>query len=330
MEPKSLQQELFQILKDNLQPHLSLVDQLCQLLDLSADSVYRRIRGEKPVTLNELKLICDHFNLSLDQLLHLKNDSVLFEAPGISGNTVPFDRYMRDMLVQFNYFNSFQQKEIKYLCKDAPFWYFFLFPAMAAFKTFFWTRTINNDPALADRPFSLKEFPFSDCYALGQQILKEHCQMNTVELWNIEGLQSTINQIAWYRDTNMFRSKEDLHAVIDSFIQTLEHLQAQAARGRKFMPGTAGATDRNTLRFYVNELILGNNTILLSLDEQRLSMITYNVFGYLTTRDHRFADKAFETFNTLLSRSTLISESGEKERVRFFNALKDKVHQLRS
>jgi len=37
----------------------------------------------------------------------------------------------------------------------------------------------------------------------------------------------------------------------------------------------------------------------------------------------------FENFNTLLSRSTLISATGEKERNRFFNAMRDRVNSLK-
>lgn len=44
METPQLQQELFKHLKEKLPSHLSLVDELCDLLNLSADSVYRRIR----------------------------------------------------------------------------------------------------------------------------------------------------------------------------------------------------------------------------------------------------------------------------------------------
>ncbi|MEO7984730.1 MAG: helix-turn-helix domain-containing protein, partial [Bacteroidota bacterium] len=69
MENNEVQQQLFNILKENLPPHLSLVDELGSLLGLSADSVYRRIRGEKPIDLFELKKICEHYHLSLDQLL---------------------------------------------------------------------------------------------------------------------------------------------------------------------------------------------------------------------------------------------------------------------
>jgi len=178
MEPRQLQQELFNKIKERLPAHLSLVDELCNLLDLSPDSVYRRIRGEKPVTLDELQRVCSHYRLSLDQLLHLATDSVLFQAPGILEASVPlFEEYMNEMLVRFRYFNSFQQRSIYYLCKDTPFWYFYLFPSMASFKTFFWARTINNDPSLSNKPFSIKEFPFRQCFELGQQILIEHSQL---------------------------------------------------------------------------------------------------------------------------------------------------------
>ncbi|MEI9809220.1 MAG: hypothetical protein WDO16_15910 [Bacteroidota bacterium] len=47
MDTNELQQQLFAYLKENIPAHLSLVDELCDLLDLGADSVYRRIRGEK-------------------------------------------------------------------------------------------------------------------------------------------------------------------------------------------------------------------------------------------------------------------------------------------
>lgn len=329
METKELQQQLFRFVKENLPPHLSLVEELCHLLDLSADSVYRRIRGEKPVTLIELKQICEHYHLSLDQLLQLKNDSVLFRAPGITNPSIPFLEHMKGMLEQFKYFNSFKQGEISYLCKDAPFWYFYLFPDMAAFKTFFWCKTINNEPALADQSFSLDEHRFQECFDVGRQILEEHSRMNTVELWNLESIHSSINQIAYYRDAGIFSDKKDLTAVVDSFIQMIDHLQAQAVNGVKFMPGTTDVAHRGPIQFYVNELILGNNTILLNLDDKKISMITYSVFSYLITQDDRFAAKAFDNFNTLLSRSTMVSRSGEKDRNRFFNALRDKVHQLR-
>ena len=328
MEPPQLQVTLFQKIKEALPPHLSLADELGALLDLSPDSIYRRIRGEKPITLTELQKITQHFRLSLDQLLATQSDSVLFQAPGISANPISFPAYMQGMLEQFRFFNSFTNRQISYLCKDVPFWYFYLFPALAAFKTFFWSKTIHNDPALINERFSIETHPFNECFAIGQQILESHARMDTVELWNLESIHSTVNQIAYYRDAGLFRSHTDLQKVTESCIALLDHLQAQATHGVKFMPGASAPTHRGSLKFYINELILGSNTILLELDDTRTSMITYSTFGYLITRDEKFTARAFEHFYSLLNRALLISQSGEKERNRFFNTLRDKVHHL--
>ena len=69
--------------------------------------------------------------------------------------------------------------------------------------------------------------------------------------------------------------------------------------------------------------------MVINLDGKNLTMVTYSVFHYLFTKDPRFAEKVTGSFNTLLSRSTLISKTGEKDRNRFFNALREKVNGLR-
>ncbi len=195
------------------------------------------------------------------------------------------------------------------MCKDIPLWYVYLFPEFGAFKTFFFSKTINNHPELSNKKFSLDEYHFSNCFAVGQEILREHSKLNSVELWNLESINSAINQIAYYKDAGNFNSNKDFAAVINSFQQMLDHLELQAEKGVKFMPGATDVAYKGPIKFYVNELILGNNTVLLTLDGKRVSMITYGIFNYLVTRDDSFSNKAFETFETLLSRSTLVSKT---------------------
>ncbi len=77
-------------------------------------------------------------------------------------------------------------------------------------------------------------------------------------------------------------------------------------------------------------MIIGNNTILVELNEEKLAFGTYNVLSYLITKDSRFNKKAFENFHSLLGRSTQVSITGEKDRHRFFNAMRKKVEALKS
>lgn len=329
MEPQEIQQQFFTHLRQSLPAHLSLVDELCELLDISPDSVYRRLRGEKPVTLDELKKICDHYRLSMDQLLQLKTESVLFQAPGLNTTSNEFIDYLKSSLGILKYFNSFKKMEFYYLCKDMTLWSFYLFPEMAAFKTFFWSKTLNNHPAFRDKAFSFADYPFTDCYLLGQSLLEEYNKMTGVELWNLESINSTINQISYYKEAGLFKTEEDFDLVVNSFIKTLDHIQLEAEKGHKFLPGATEVAYKQPFRFYINELVLGNNTILVDVEDRKVAIITYSIFNPLITSDPRFTERSFNNFHTLLSRSTLISGTGEKDRNRFFNALRNKVNALR-
>jgi hypothetical protein len=330
METTELQQQLFAYLKENIPPHLSLVDELCELLQLGSDSVYRRIRGEKPMTLAELKKLCEHYHISIDQLLHLQNESAFFEAPGINTAPVHFVDYLKDILKKFRDFSKFKQVEMQYFCKDIPVWYFYLFPELAAFKTFFWSKTFHNQPELNNKVFSLEEYPYYECFLIGQQILKEQNDIPSFELWNLESINSTINQITYYKEINNFRSTEDFLAVVNSFQQTLDHLQLQAEKGVKFLPGVTDLSYKAPINIYIHELIMGNNTMLLKLDNKKLAMITYGVFNYLFTSDVRFSTKISAMFDSLFNRSTLISKTDEKARSRIFNTLREKEKDLRT
>lgn len=75
-----LQQQLFQIIKSRLATDASVVEEIAALLGMSTDSAYRRIRGEKPVTFDELYKIATHYRISLDQLMGINTGAILFQG----------------------------------------------------------------------------------------------------------------------------------------------------------------------------------------------------------------------------------------------------------
>lgn len=329
MITSEIQQSFFSHIKEGLPRHLNLVDQLCDLLNLSSDSVYRRIRGEKPVSLSELKLICTKYNLSLDQLLQLQTDTVVFRASDLHKKVFPFKDVLANMVKQFTYMNSFKEKQIWYLCKDMPFWTFFLFPDLGAFKSFFWAKTIHNDPEFQGKQFSLNECLLEEYVSMGKQINKLYNQIPGVELWNVESINSTISQIKFYIESGAFKNKGDIETVISAFDKTIDHIGKQAEAGYKFEPGTSDLSYRATQELYVNEVVIGSNTILAALNQSKVAYIPYNVFSFLHTNDATFCESILHGIDILRSKSTLISCTGEKERSKFINTLKQRVDALR-
>jgi hypothetical protein len=327
MNSAELQQVFFSTLRNVIPPNISMVDEIAEILEIGYDSVYRRMRGEKPITLGELKTLCDHYQISLDQVLQLNNDSVVFQAPGIN-NDVDFTNYLSGILTEFKYFNSFPNREMFYLCKDLPIWHFFLFPEIAAFKIFCWMKTIQNHPDYQHKVFSLSQFPFDGLYKTGHEILCEYNNIPTVELWSYETINSTLNQIQYYRDSSLFASSDDLDKVLASLTKMLAHIKNQAEEGVKYLPGLAPVSGKVPFRLFINEVLLGNNTTLMSLDKTQYCYINYNGLNYFKTKDKRFTSRSMLHFNTLMSRSTLISGTGEKYRNKFFNWLEEKLNKL--
>jgi hypothetical protein len=266
----------------------------------------------------------------MDQLLQLNTDTVVFNATGLNRNQFPFHEILESMYKQMRFFNTFNHKRILYLCKDMPIWQFYLFPELAAFKTFFWAKTIHNEPEYINQQFSLSEFTLDGFFNLGQEIIREYNKIPSVELWNLESINSTVSQIQFYKESGGFKKESDIATVIDSFEKTLDHLQLEAEKGFKFMPGDTDVSYKAPADLYINEVVIGSNTILAEIDGGKISFIPYNVFSFIHTRDQRFNETVFNGFHTLRSRSTLISGTGEKERNRFFGSLRSKLNKLRS
>jgi hypothetical protein len=172
-------------------------------------------------------------------------------------------------------------------------------------------KSVLNHTDFSHETFSLEKNRFEDCYEIGQQIIREYNKISSIEVWNPESFNSTLNQIEYYRDAGGFKTRSDLKAVIASFEMVLDYLQMQADKGQKPLPN-ASITSPAKFEFYVNEIIIGSNTILLELDGNKLCILTYSVLKYLMTKDETVCQEAFDSFENLKSRSSLISRTGER------------------
>ena len=329
MTDYDLQKELFNFIKAAVPPHISMVDAVADLLNISHDSVYRRLRGEKPLTLDELKLLCEHFQISLDQAIQLKTSSIVFKDYESDGENISFIQYLQGLLKQLQYISQFDSKELLFLAKDIPPFHFFLSEELTAFKSFFFEKSILNNPEFEGKNFSLQHFDNAPYFNLGKQILETYNSFDSVELWNYESISSTILQIQYYRDAGIFESAEDMNRIINACDKMLEHLQRQVEKGRKFKTEATDISYKASFKFYVNELILGNNSIMVEQDGNKTVFINHVVLKYISTTDKKFTQKLFDNFHNLVSRSTLISATGERDRSKFFKVLRERVMALK-
>jgi hypothetical protein len=315
---------LFQRIKEMLPPHISMVDAVSDILHVSSDSSYRRIRGETPLVLEEARQLCHHFHLSLDQLLDLKSGAVLFQNIRINHQQYSYEKYISGLLGLLDHVASFFQKEIIYLTKDVPIIHNFYYAPLTAFRYYFWMKTILQHPDFSNQGFSPGCItPEMD--ALSRQLTKAYTKIPSVEIWNTECINSAISQVEFCKDSGFFSSSADIKTIYESLEETVLHLRAQAEAGIKFMPGEEPTTSKANFRFFYNRVILGDNTILLSMDRARAVYLNYDVLNYMTTSDEIFCGQCHDDLHRLMKQSTLVSQTGEKQRNIFFNILLTKI-----
>lgn len=71
MDTETLQQKLFAEIKRKAVNTSSVVDEIAGLLQISTGSAYRRLRGEKVISIDELYKLCTYYKISLDGLLNI-------------------------------------------------------------------------------------------------------------------------------------------------------------------------------------------------------------------------------------------------------------------
>ena len=324
MESFELQKQFFKQLKSGLPDHLSLPEEVAELLSISTDSSYRRIRGEKAITLEEIQKLCNHFKLSLDQLLSIDTDTTLFYGQWADYRNFNFETYLTDMLKHLQRINSFEKKLMYYEAKDIPPFHHFQYPELAAFKYFFWMKTILQYPSLAKKTFSITDIPKS-IPAIGKKIIETYNAIPSIEIWSIETINSSIRQIEYYRDGGVFESKSDIALIYDQLENLIDHMEKQAESGTKFPIDVEPGGDGKNFQLFFNEVILGHNTILAVTDEAKTVFLNHGVLNYLTTHDKKFCDYTEESLQNIMRKSSLISSVSERERNKFFNALRKKI-----
>jgi hypothetical protein len=324
----SIQENLFQLIKGSLPPNISFVHAISELLGISYDSVYRRVRGEKELTLEELKSICEAYDISVDTLFNLKSHHISFNSMAIGENGFSLENWLQTLLVEIKKINQCNQKEIIYAAKDIPVFYYFEFPEIAAFKFFFWQQVLIPSVSSGNLKISL-EVP-DNLYETGHQLLSYYIKVPVIEIWSEETISSVLRQIEYCFVAGFFTRNEDAFKLCDVLETWLNHVQNQAECGFQFMFGAPCQGIENSYKLFHNEVLVNDNTILVSMDGRKISYNTYNVINQLVTTSPVFCEQIEKSLRNLMQKSTMISGTSSKERHRFFNSLHEKVRVLRS
>ena len=323
-----IQNRIFEKIKQLLPANTSFVDELAIALDISNDSAYRRIRGEKLLSIEELLKLGTAYTISFDSLLQNNIDNVSFNYRSINGN-ISFEAYFNSILDNMKMVAGFEKKELIYVAKDIPLVQYFEYPQITAFKLFFWYKTILGDARFEVDYFDPSLIPNS-IFETGRQIRGEYLKIPSIEIWNKETVNSTLNQIEFYYDSGCFRDLNLLSSIFDELRQLVMQVKSDATHGYKTSLIHPSIEDKDNFKLYYNEITIGDNTIFFDIGDRKVANITHNVLNILTTSNPEFCNETLRTLKNIIKKSDLISVVSEKHRYHFFNGILLKIDTLRS
>ena len=318
------QEFLFQRIKELLPSDISMVDSVAEILHISSDSAYRRIRGETPIVLDEARELCSHFKLSLDHILNIKGGTTLFQNVRVNTHNYTYEQYLKDLIQQLQYVGTFMHKEIIYRTKDLPLFHNFYYKPLIAFRYFFWMNTILQHPDFSKREFDM-DCVSPEIISLSQELGRAYNNVPSIEILNTECVNSAISQIEFYKDSGYFSSAADIKMVYEALEETFIHLKNQVEYGGKFMPQENREMKKNNFTFFYNRVLLGDTTIMIATDNVKTVILNYDALHYISTRDEAFCNYCYDDLQKLMKRSTILSETSERQRNIFFGLMLNKI-----
>ncbi|MFY0644702.1 MAG: hypothetical protein JXR19_09585 [Bacteroidia bacterium] len=318
----SFQQTFIDILKSKIPSHISLVDEIAELLVVSKDSAYRRLRGDTPLTLDEAVKISLHFDISPAALLEQATDLIPFKFNKLYGENNGFLQYIQQMTAVIKQVTAVGG-HIIYAAEDIPVFRNFRYKNLTAFKVFYWSKSVLDSEGFKGKKFS-KNMVHPDIFAAAEELNKAYSDVKSTEIWAEETVNSTIRQIEYYASSFQFESKDEAFLVLEDLSLLVKELEEQAENGNK-----SSNPHTQNFKLHDSEVLIGNNSIIVEGLDKPIVFLGYNTFNSVSTRDYGFHAETEKWMNNLIKRSTLISGVSEKQRFHFFKRLNGAISKCR-
>jgi hypothetical protein len=321
------QKQLFDLIRSRLSNKYLLVDVIEDVLQMSSDSAYRRIRCERELKFSELLKLCRHFHISMDEIANDMPNRDIPQEGGFRYTTVnmvdqpSYIRYIKHLRDMLRATETTDNKEMCFTAQDIPFYHFLELPELMFFKLYVWYDIVSLDR------ISFNEF----CSRLDSDVIlpiykdmhRSYIQIPSKELWTNQTIDTILRLLDYYTEIGAFDSEETIIRLLNQVIQLLDAVETFARSGYKDI------SSHTPFLIYICSVDMENNFMLMRQSDRLLCTIKLHTVNSITTDHPGLCGETEKWINDLLLKSIRISgDASERERIRFFQATRNKVNAL--
>lgn len=278
-EPSDLLTFLVDMLRMREPNAKALVDRVSTLLDISANTAYKKISGVNAFSVPEVLALCRAFHISLDAFLFGARDYVFVR---FKPQVTPLG-FLSDLVGHLDAATKLPDARLWYATTEIPVFHYAYFPELTAFKLFVWRRRAWPLPDGASET-SMAELAANDqLRQLCRSISQMYNELPSTEFWPLNFLDNTLRQIAFMEDCTPPEEKKWLDTVRGQVRALVTHQRAMAEKRRKFLPDNPAQAA--SFELYHNEITHTNNTLLLESPSFQSVFTTFDNPNYFQSTD---------------------------------------------
>jgi hypothetical protein len=300
------QERLIQELKQKFHKRYSHATQLSDLLDISMDSAYRRLRGEVQFTFDELILLSKTYAISLDVFVQEVNHELTVK------NLPSMERYAQ--LMESVYFNKSESTVFTSVISYLPLIDCVQFPYLYRFKWFYLKHleSVHSVDVSIAAEENVPEFNSLIHHLERIRIQSRRYHQRTLYSYNI--LNQVIQQITYCLNSNLISDRSFVLKLLNDLYKWVDSLNYELAENKNGkLAYFLSETDFNCNMLHVNDLLGSCTHVFYSETDSQM-------FNHLMT------DNPIKTWmDNIMPKTTMIKNQASASRHKFISHLKQEL-----
>jgi len=305
---------------NNIPPRVKQIDFLMETLNISRESVYRRIRGDIPFAFEEIAKLSIELGFSVDELITKDMPSRIFFdlhhncSKNYSEIFISiFQQYFRGILDTQNIRNI----ELTMIINHIPFEFIIFFNHLFKFSYYRWMHQSQE----SSLKYYYSDVILPDKLVYLQQKIIENTKMvqkNTI-IFDPNIFQNLIQEIQYYYKRRLL-NETDFMLLKEDLLKMVNMVESAAQTGYSSM--------NSHYNFYLSLLTIDSSSCFVKVNEQIVSHFFVNLIEPITISNPTLCNLHKRWLDSMRKHSTLITQSNEIEQVRYFGKQKKAIEMI--
>ena len=304
----------------NIPPHVKPIDYLMDTLDISRESVYRRIRGDISFTLEEIAKLSVDLEFSIDELVIKDMPTRVFFDLHTTQIQDPSDNFIT--ITQQCFQKTFDMPFVKdsesiMILNHIPFGFIIFFNHLFKFSYYRWMHQNQES--------SLKYF-YSDItlpeklIGLQQKAIDNSKKIrNNILIFDSNLFLNLIQEVQYYYKRKLI-NEDEFHLLRDDLLRMVDLIEKIAQTGY--------CDPESRFNIYLSSLNIESSSRYIKYDNNTISQFFVNSMEPVTVANPYLCTMHKKWLDSMRKYATLITQSNEILQVRYFNKQRSYIKEI--